>query len=255
MTSSLHLTPNQSPGAQVSQIEDGWRFTIPAETGGAYRLAQLDDYAGLPRRALPWQSPLTVSLRARVSGESLPGTWGFGLWNDPFGIGLGFGGSPLRLPCLPNAIWFFHATPPNHLSLRDDRPGEGFLAMSIRSPRWPTLALSPGLVLLPLLATRKSSRWLRRLASRVVQADSQRVGGDPTQWHAYRLEWRENGVRLSVDEVPLLESDISPIGPLGLVLWIDNQYAAWKPDGSLAWGIQSNEESWLEIQALKLEQE
>jgi len=57
--------------------------------------------------------PCTFSLHARLSGTDLPGTWGFGLWNDPFGLSLGFGGQAARLPALPQAAWFMHASPPN----------------------------------------------------------------------------------------------------------------------------------------------
>src|SRR5512144_3136865 len=114
------LIPRTTSGAQVVRLTSGgWRLEIPAGSAGRYRLAQLDDYSNLPRRAFPWQAPLSLSLRARASQSSLPGTWGFGLWNDPFALSLGFGGER-RIPALPNAAWFFFASAPNYLSLRDD---------------------------------------------------------------------------------------------------------------------------------------
>ncbi|MBN1304535.1 MAG: family 16 glycosylhydrolase [Anaerolineales bacterium] len=247
-----NLTENRSPNSNIATRSNGWRFSIPAGNGTQYQLAQLDNYTGVARNKLPYRNPVKLRLRARVSENSLPGTWGFGFWNDPFGIGVGFGGRALRLPCLPNAVWFFHAARPNYLSLQNNCAGEGFLAMSIRSLHWPTLALSPLALLTPLLTMRRTSRWLRRQSRRIVQMDTESIDLDQTQWHTYQVDWQAMDVRLSVDDVPVLESTISPLGPLGLVLWIDNQYAAWRPDGSLGWGLAANPASWLEISDLHL---
>jgi hypothetical protein len=50
----------------------------------------------------------------------------------------------LRLPALPNTAWFFFASPPNYLSLRDDLPAQGALAAVFRSPRLPASLLVLG---------------------------------------------------------------------------------------------------------------
>jgi hypothetical protein len=51
----------------------------------------------------------------------------------------------------------------------------------------------------------------------------------------------------------LLETEVSPGAPLGLVIWIDNQYAYWTPDGRLGYGTLTNRESaWLQIKSLEL---
>ena len=76
-------------------------------------------------------SDFSLSLSARVSSDSIPGTWGFGLWNHPFGLSIGFGGSPWRLPALPNAVWFFGASEENYLSFRDT---QRFVFATLRSP-------------------------------------------------------------------------------------------------------------------------
>ena len=94
------------------------RLNLPAGDATSYRLAQLDDYAHLPRGRFPHHA-LTLSLLARTSAASLPGTWGFGFWNHPFGLSLGFGGNPFSLPALPNAVWFFGASAENYLSFKD----------------------------------------------------------------------------------------------------------------------------------------
>ncbi len=247
-----HLMPRRTAGAGVTPIPGGWRFEMPAGRRGTYRLAQLDDYAALTRRRLPWSAPLTVSLRARLSASDLPGTWGFGLWNDPFGLSIGFGGTAGRLPNLPQAAWFFHGSSENYLSLRDDLPARGFFAGALRSPRLPSLVLAPGLLALPFLALRPVSRRLRRLGARIVGEAAAPMLVDVTNWHQYTFTWLREGVQFKVDSQLLLETPISPRGPLGLVLWIDNQYAAWAPDGGLRYGTLANPPAWMEISNLEV---
>jgi len=245
---NIELTSRHTPGANVSQTADSWRMDIPAGPRGGYRLAQLDDYMHLPRRAFPWDSPLTLSLRARLSASNLPGTWGFGLWNDPFGFAIGFGGTRRRLPALPNAAWFFHASLENYLSLLIDTPANGFFSGTFRSPRRPSPLLAPALLALPFLALRPASRLLRRLASRLVRQDGSAVSVDVTQWHEYSICWQIGAVLFFVDGAEILRTPLAPRGPLGLVLWIDNQYAAWRPDGRLGYGTLANPAAWLEFE-------
>ena len=225
---------------------------MPAGDAPAYRFAQLDDYTGLPRGRFPSRPPLTLSLRARASSDSVPGTWGFGLWNDPFGLSLGFGGNPFRLPTLPNAIWFFHASQENWLSF-SDKPGNGFLAQAFRSPIIPSLFLGlSGIPALPFLATRRTRKWLRGLGSRVVAEDGVRLAVDQTQWHRYRLEWSLTRCTFWVDDARVLETSVSPRPPLGLVIWLDNQFAAFTPEGKIGFGVLKNEAAWLEVEEIVL---
>ena len=283
----IELTPRQTPGANVTQTTDGWRLDIPAGARQTYRLAQLDDYAtplagsrqrfdklnasarpvsswqALPRNRFRYAPPWTLRLRARVSGADLPGTWGFGLWNDPFGLSLGFGGKPGRLPTPPQTTWFMHASPPNWLSLQDgpfpgsDRaiPANGFFAGTFRSPRIPSFLFAPGILALPLFELRPTSRLLRRLASRVIRQDAAGINVDVTQWHEYSIQWLSEGCMFSVDGSEILCTPCSPRPPLGLVLWIDNQFAAWTPKGRLGYGTLENPAAWLEIEKLNIQQE
>jgi hypothetical protein len=250
-----------TPGASIEKTESGYLMRIPPGDSSSYRFAQVDDYFGLPRRNFPHHS-LTLSLRARTSSLSLPGTWGFGFWNDPFGMSLGFGGNRFRLPTLPNAVWFFGASKENYLSFtsggrvvtnemrnvsRPPLPGNGFLAQTFRSPKFlPTLI--PAGVALPF-----SPKTTRRLLSKVIAEDSSALDVDVTQWHSYKLEWKESGVKWFVDDSLVFESPISPNPPLGLVIWIDNQFASFTPDGKIGFGVLENPESaWLEIGELSL---
>jgi hypothetical protein len=244
---SMNLFRRSINGASVSSTSSGYRLTIPASSQNAYRLAQVDDYMHLPRRKFLRHTAWAISLSARVSSESLPGTWGFGLWNDPFGLSLGFGGNPFRLPALPNAIWFFHASAKNYLSFRSDKPAQGFLAQVFNSPRFDPLLFPAGLIF-PF-----SPKAARRLLSRVVDEESTTIRVDVTQWHTYRFEWSRERSAFWVDDVQALETPLSPHPPLGLVIWIDNQYAAFTPDGKLNWGLEKNPtEAWLEIENVEL---
>lgn len=252
------LSQRCAGGGAIREVESGlWRLEIPPGPAKVYRWAQLDDYMGLRRNAFVWRpggpAGLRLDLRARVSATDLPGTWGFGMWNDPFGVGLGVGGAAVRLPALPNAAWFFYAGPGNHLAFRDTHPAQGFLAATFASPRIPTALLAPGALALPMLAARSLARLLRRAAGKVIDESGTLVPDKPTLWHAYRLEWRAERVAFSVDGAEILSTPVSPRGPLGLVLWIDNQYAAFPPTGKVAMGSSANPQAaWLELAGIEV---
>jgi len=247
------LIPRFTSGAKVEEFSQGnrrqaYHLSIPAGSADKYRLAQLDDYTKNQRSRFPLWSPLSLSLSARTSSESIPGTWGFGLWNDPFGLSLGFGGNPLRLPTLPNAVWFFGASKESYLSFRDASTSQrevanGFLAQTFRSPKFHPLLILAGLVL-PF-----SRKMTRRLLGKVIDEDGIALSVDVAQWHRYRLDWRDERVSFEVDDVQVFESHVIPNPPLGLVIWIDNQYAAFTPEGKIGFGVLENPEpAWLEIQ-------
>lgn len=248
------LEKRQVRGGLVSETESGgWQLSMPAGPGGVYRWAQLDDYMHRGRGEFLWQLPLTLELRARSSAPTLPGTWGFGLWNDPFTASFGVGGVSRRLPALPNAVWFFYASSQNYLSLRDNLPASGFLAASFASPRIPSPLLAAGLPAAPLLLLRPTARLVRRLARRVVRQSAVQLTHKAADWHTYHLEWHVDRCLFSVDGQITGETSYSPRGPLGLVIWIDNQYAAWQPDGRLAFGLlPTPEAAWLQIEDLRI---
>ena len=250
----FEISPRQAGSASVQRTPAGWQLNLAAGPERSYRLAQLDDYARTPRKHLHYAPPWSFQVRARVSKADLPGTWGFGVWNDPFGFSLGFGGGkPGRLPTLPQTAWFMHASMPNWLSLREDPeriPANGFFAGTFRSPRIPSILLAPGLLALPLCAIRPISRLLRRVAARIIRQDGARIDVDVTQWHEYSIQWLQKGCVFSVDGNMILRSACAPRPPLGLVLWIDNQFAAWTPEGNLGYGTLRNNEAWLEIENL-----
>jgi hypothetical protein len=237
MGDAVRLRPHAAGGAAVEQLDGGvWRLSMPAGPGSAYRLAQLDDYARLSRSSFPWRAPLRLRLRARVENGAAAGTWGVGWWNDPFGMGLSLGGGQLRFPTLPNAAWFFYASAANHLAFRDGHPAQGFLAATF-SARSASLRLAATAAVTPAaLVSAAAGGVLRRLLHSMVAEDAVAPAVDTAGWHAYELTWQEDAVAFAVDGSAVYRTPVSPVGPLGLVLWIDNQYAALPPGGRLRFG-------------------
>ena len=273
------LTPRFTPDARVEEIDEigrgsAYRLSIPAGSAQKYRLAQIDDYTKIRRSRFPLHFPVNLKLSARASNDTIPGTWGFGLWNDPFGLSLGFGGNPFRMPALPNAMWFFGASRESYLSFRDTRPSSqlrsaqrevaanGFIAQTFRSPKFHPLLILAGLafpfsrkltrrILGKMIGEDGVQLWSHETRQQSVGVQSQSV--DPTPWHRYRLDWREDRVSFEVDDVQVFESNVSPKPPLGLVVWLDNQYAAFTPEGKIGFGVlETPEPAWLEIRGLEV---
>jgi hypothetical protein len=249
MAMPLILHPRISGGGSATPLDsETWRLEIPSGHKNGYRLAQLDDYTRVRRSDFQWQPPFGLHLQARASAVEIPGTWGFGLWNDPFSASLGLGGADRRLPALPEAVWFFFASPSNYLSFRDDLPAQRFLAATFRSTPVPPGLLALGSPLLVSLLFPGINRLARALARKLVRQDAARIAIDPTGWHTYDLDWAEQSVQLRVEGEIVLDTTTAPYGPLGLVFWIDNQFAAWTPDGRVRLGSLANEElAWIEI--------
>jgi hypothetical protein len=241
----MELKKRTTAGASVEPIPAGWRLSIPAGEAGRYRLAQLDSCSGVARKDFPYQN-VEMSLRARVSSTAIPGTWGFGVWNDPFRTQVGPGESILQALTLPNAAWFFFSSGHSHLSFRDDKPGNGRLAQVFRAARFPLLPLAA--VAGTFIFSRVSAR--RRL-SRLVEEEAVRLELDLTGWHEYRMTWKSEGVQFRVDGEIVLETALSPKGPLGAVVWIDNQYAGFTPKGRVYSGTLKNEAGWMEVEGME----
>jgi hypothetical protein len=255
VSKEVNLKTRTSRSAIAERTNDGtWRLEVPPGPAGRYRLAQIDDYGNLSRRSLPWRVPARLKLRARASSVDIPGTWGFGFWNDPFTMGIIQGVEMLRLPALPNTAWFFIASEQNYLSLRDDLPANGPLSATFRSPHLPSLLLALGSPLLVGMLIPAFRGWMRRLARRFVKQGATRFAVDLTGWHTYEIDWREQGTSFFVDGQSVLQGAPSPKGPLGLVIWVDNQYAAYRPDGKFQTGTcDCQSPSWIEVEDIRVE--
>lgn len=237
----------------LEQAAGSWRFVTNDTSPDEYSNAQIDDYQGLSRRHFPWQPPLTMRVRARFShaAEELQGTAGFGFWNDPFLM------TGWRLPALPRAIWFFFASQPSNLVLDLGTPGCGWKAMTLDARRWPFIRLGP---VMPLAGLLMNNQALRRALwpslQRTALANEVAMSIDMTTWHDYRIDWLPEYSRLIVDDEAVLEGVPSPGGPLGFVLWLDNQYAIVTPWGRVGHGLLSTSgRQWLETDEVRIETE
>lgn len=239
------LAPRLAGGGTAVVTETGWRLTIPSGDDRAYRLAQVDDHSDRVRRSLQWQPGAALQLRARASAVDMSGTWGFGFWNNPFGLACGPTRESRRLPALPQSAWFFSASARSYLSLRDDCPGNGFFAQVYQSGR-----TGPWLLPTALAFPFSPTAARRRLRLR-IQDESISIPVDTREWHTYRLEWNETSTIFAVDGRLIMRTGLSPVSPLGLIMWIDNQFAGFDPHGKMTWGTESSpSESCLEIEDL-----
>jgi hypothetical protein len=216
-----------------------------------YTNAQIDDYQGLSRREFLWRPPLRMTVRARFSHDvgDLSGTAGFGFWNDPFMM------TGRRLPTLPRVVWFFYASPPSDMKLDLEAAGHGWKAATLDAMQLPFFLLAPTAPLaVPLMNIRSVYRSLWPIGQRAIGVSEAALGASMTQWHTYDIVWGTKRVRFSVDGDLCLESRSSPNGPLGFVMWLDNQYAVVKPWGRVGYGLlDAPGRQWMEVDALSIE--
>jgi hypothetical protein len=252
------LCPN---GGTLTLADSALRLALPAARAGQYTDAQIDDCARLPRRRYLWRPPLRLEVRARASHPQHPpaapttaadqratlrGTAGFGFWNYPFSTR----GAPLALP---EAIWFFYASPPANMALVPGVPGWGWKAQVVHVQRWAAVAAAPPA--LAAMAWRRATgrseaaaRWMRRLSG----AAEAHIAAPLDVWQSYTLDWRADEARFAVAGHAVLAAPQPPAGPLGFVAWVDNQYAIATPDGTLRFGTLDIGPQWLEIAYIRI---
>ena len=220
------------------------RLILDNTSTRTYSDSQLDDFHMRARRDYFWRPPVTLSLRARFShpADQLRGTAGFGWWNAPFARD-----RATIAVTGPQVLWFFFASPPNHLSTTGTFSGQGWFAQMLNVSTLPRLAAWAGSLLVrPLLrgiAQRSADR-----AGRGVEQSLSIV--DITEWHNYRIEWEKEIARFYVDNILVMTAPHPPTSPLALVLWIDNQWADLRGRGGL---LAIEESQWMEIADLNME--
>ena len=205
-----------------------------------YSNAQIDDYQGLPRRRFLWYPPLKLTVQARFSApaQQLQGTAGFGFWNDPFLM------TGKRLPAFPRAVWFFYASPASNMKLDLQVSGHGWKGATIDSLHpaalvWATLAP----IAVPLMNLRPVYRALWPAIQQDLKVSETAIEVDMTHWHTYVIEWDIARARFciagreSASSPSILLDAPAPKGPLGFVMWMDNQYLVATPWGRLGWGL------------------
>ncbi len=250
-------TLTRAGGGEVACADSILRMSFERAEAGQYTDAQIDDYARLKRASYPWRPPLRLDARARASNPAahpngtggrlaLVGTAGFGFWNLPFSTR----GDVLRLP---DAVWFFYASPPSQMQLVPGSPGWGWKAQVIHAQR--PGALAAGLPTLASVAwarlsgnARPASEWVQRLSG----ARETTLDADLTIWHDYRLEWLQEEARFWVDGALVFSAPDPPRGPLGFITWIDNQYAIATPRGHFRFGTLNSGPEWLELDSISI---
>jgi hypothetical protein len=228
------------------------RMTVPPLPAGRYTTAQLDDYHDLSgrlprRRPMTSAAPLRLSVRARASHPAPTGTLGFGFWNEPFSVT----GNVLSAP---SVIWFFYASTPSDMALVPGVPGRGWKAARLTTGRWPSLLLAPAALSAVMLARLPGlGRPVMNLARRFVQAHEAPLPDVALDdWHAYEIEWRATEALFLVDGQERLRAPAPSKGPLGFVMWIDNQFAIASEDGHFGFGVQPlAAPQWLEVTDLR----
>ena len=235
---------------QVTQEDDRYHLHLPHIDANNYHNAQVSSY--VTRKHLRHWPPLRMSLRAWAEG-TLHGTAGFGFWNHPYDPTMRHV-SKLRLP---RAVWFFHASPPNHMPLAQNVPGHGWKCATFDAANWRFLALLP-LAIPGFLAMR-----LPYLYERLWPAGQRALGVNEHllpastiyEPHDYWLEWLADCVVFSVDGEVVFIAPSAPQGPLGFVAWVDNQFAIVTPQGRFAYGLRhTTEPQTLHIESLHIEQ-
>src|SRR5713226_7267750 len=246
-------------GGSLHIVDSALRMEFQSAQRGQYVDAQIDDYGSRVRANFPWTPPLRMEVRARSSHaaattsstvESAPilrGTAGFGFWNYPFSVR----GDILMLP---EAIWFFYASPPSNMALVPGVPGWGWKAQVVHSIRPGALAATIPLALTTAFGlltneTRPAARWLQRLAG----AYESLLEVEMTGWHDYTLEWRPGEASFWVDDKLVLRTPQPPTRPLGFVAWLDNQYAVATPRGALRFGTVASGPQWFELDMVTIE--
>jgi len=235
------------------------RMVIESASQGQYTDAQIDDYSGRSRSDFPWRPPVRMEVRARSSlpaatpnstSESvgiLRGTAGFGFWNYPFSTH----GDILMLP---EAVWFFYASPPSNMALVPGMPGWGWKAQVVHTLRPGALAAVGPTALATAWAlltgeTRPAAHWLQKLSG----THEALLSFDMTTWHTYVLEWKQSEALFWVDGQSVLRVLRPPTRPLGFVAWLDNQYAVATPRGTLHFGTVSSGPQWFEMDSVSIE--
>jgi hypothetical protein len=229
---------------------DTLRFVNTNTTATHYTNAQIDDYQGLARRHFLWRPPLQMTVRARFShpASELSGTAGFGFWNDPFLM------TGLRWPALPRVIWFFYSSPPSNMKLDLHTPGPGWKAATLDAIRWPFFALLPTVPFaIPLMNINFLYHTFWPIGQRAMNVSEALVLVEMTEWHTYQIDWQKKTARFSVDGKIMLDCQTAPRGPLGFVIWLDNQYMAVTPWGSFKYGLlDAPGQQWMEVSKIEI---
>jgi hypothetical protein len=143
------------------------------------------------------------------------------------------------------------------MKLALDVPGYGWKAATIDALHPLALMLVP--IALPaalLMNLRPLYRALWPPLQRALNIHEYPTNVPMTDWHTYVIEWGLEHAAFFINGKPVLENTPSPRGPLGFVMWLDNQYMIVKPWGRFGWGLlETSGCQWLEVDGLLIEAE
>ena len=96
-------------------------------------------------------------------------------------------------------------------------------------------------------------RRLWPIGQRAIGVSEALVDEAMTAWHTYRIEWGVKRARFYVDDQSVLDCTTPPRGPLGLVIWLDNQAMVVTPQGQFRHTlVASPTPQWMEITAVEI---
>jgi hypothetical protein len=164
-----------------------------------------------------------------------------------------------RLPALPRAVWFFYASAPSDMKLDFHTPGHGWKAASIDAQRAGALVWAPmAPLLVPLMNLGPLYRSIWPHIQRALRIREAAMPVDMTQWHTYVLHWGKEYSRFRLlgegaSPSGTILAAPSPRGPLGFVMWQDNQYLVLTPWGRIKWGLLDvPSRQWMEVDYLEI---
>ena len=223
------------------------RFVVDGAEEGHLSDAEIDDHRTMPRDRLPWQPPLRMVVRARMSHGSgeLLGTAGFGFWNDPFDwVG--------NVQTPPNALWFFYASPQSDMAFAPNVQGNGWKAATLNGGRAGglTMAIANFVFGLPGM-----SKLVFRLAQTRIAAHERVLDSVAlTEWHTYRIDWLAHEAVFSVDDVQVFHAPNPPTVPMGFVAWVDNNCTTMGPGRDFSFTrMRIDQRQWMEVSHILIE--
>jgi len=89
---------------------------------------------------------------------------------------------------------------------------------------------------------------------RAIHVSEAMLEVDMPEWHDYVIEWGRRYSHFFVDGKLIAGPVPSPCGPLGFVMWLDNQYMVATPQGRLGWGVlEITDRQWMEVEHFTIE--
>ena len=223
------------------------RFSVEGAEEGQLSDAEIDDHRTVPRARLPWQPPLRMTVRARMSHPSglMLGTAGFGFWNDPFDwVG--------NVQTPPNALWFFYASPESDMAFVPGVPGSGWKAATLNGGSAGGLVMTVANFVFGLPGM---SKLIFRLAQTRIAAHEKVLDSVAlTDWHTYRIDWLAHEAIFLVDDVPVFRALNPPTVPMGFVAWVDNNCTTMGPGRDFSFmRMRIDQRQWLELSRVVIE--